>query len=281
MDLTTVIGILAGVVLIVWGIEPANIKNFIDLSSVLLTVGGTICATAASFPLSSLKEIGKHMKILVKGDRFNHKQLIDQLVEMAQTARQNGLLSLEEKANEIDDLFFKEGLMLVVDALEEEQLRQRMENQLDAIEERHEQSVAIYEKAGAYAPAFGMIGTLVGLVNMLKNMNFDSGGASTLGADMSVALVTTFYGCVLANLIFGPIAKKLRIRNAEEMLYRQIMMEGIMAIQAGDNPKFLREKLASYLNQKGRLEILSGEGGAEGQEQKGKKKKKEKKGSGK
>ena len=120
-----------------------------------------------------------------------------------------------------------------------------------------------------------MIGTLVGLVNMLKSMNLDSGGASTLGEDMSVALVTTFYGCILANLIFSPMAKKLRIRNDEEMRYRQIMVEGIMSIQAGDNPKFLKEKLASYLDQKMQTKILNSDGSGGGDD--GGKKKKSKK----
>ena len=165
--------------------------------------------------------------------------------------------------------------MLVVDAAEEDEIRSRLENELDAIADRHDSGVAIYEKASSYAPAFGMIGTLVGLVNMLKSMNLDSGGASTLGEDMSVALVTTFYGCILANLIFSPMAKKLRIRNDEEMRYRQIMVEGIMSIQAGDNPKFLKEKLASYLDQKMQTKILNSDGSGGGDD--GGKKKKSKK----
>lgn len=272
MDLSTIIGILAGAVVIVLGIGFDKLGNFFDLGSIYLTLGGMICAVVASFPFGELKKMGKHMKIMTQGNRYNYQALIEQLVEMAQLARQNGLLSLEEKANEIDDLFFKQGLMLVVDATEEDEIRSRLENELDAISERHDSSVAIYEKASSYAPAFGMIGTLVGLVNMLKSMDLDSGGASSLGADMSVALVTTFYGCILANLIFAPMAKKLRIRNDEEMRYRQIMVEGIMSIQAGDNPKFLKEKLASYLDQKTQMRILNSEGGG-GEDGGGKKKK--------
>lgn len=277
MDLSTIIGIVAGFVLIVWGIKLGNIGNFIDPQSVALTLGGTVCAVIASFPFNQLKKMGGHFKILLQGNRYNYGALIDEMVELAQLARQNGLLSLEEKANEIEDPFFKNGLMLVVDATDEDEIRARMENELDAMAERHDAGVAIYEKASGYAPAFGMIGTLVGLVNMLKNMDMDSGGASSLGADMSVALVTTFYGCILANLIFSPIAKKLRIRNDEEMQYRSIMMAGIMGIQAGDNPKLLREKLLSNLDQKTQAKLKDGgEGGGEGEG--GGKKKKEKKG---
>lgn len=276
MDLSTIIGIVLGFALIVWGIKIPQLGNFWDPQSVALTLGGTVCAVIASFPFSQLKRMGSHFKILLQGSRYNYGALIEQMVELAQLARQNGLLSLEEKANEIEDPFFKEGLMLVVDATEEEELRSRLQNELDNMADRHDAGVSIYEKASSYAPAFGMIGTLVGLVNMLKNMNVDEGGASSLGADMSVALVTTFYGCILANLIFGPIAKKLRIRNDEEMQYRMIMMEGIISIQAGDNPKLLREKLLSNLDQKTQAKLRDGgEGG--GDDGGGKKKEKKSK----
>ncbi len=278
MDLSTIIGVVAGFVIIVLGIGLDKLGNFWDISSVFLTMGGTICGVIASFPFGQLAKMGSHMKVIIQGKRYDYQALIDQLVEMAQLARQNGLLSLEEKANEIEDLFFKQGLMLVVDATEEDEIRSRLENELDAIADRHDAGAAIYEKASSYAPAFGMIGTLVGLVNMLKGMDLDSGGASNLGVDMSVALVTTFYGCILANLLFSPMAKKLRIRNDEEMRYRQIMVEGIMSIQAGDNPKFLKEKLASYLDQKTQMKIMNSDGSGGGEEgNKGGKKKKSKK----
>ncbi|GFI43051.1 chemotaxis protein PomA [Lachnospiraceae bacterium] len=121
---------------------------------------------------------------------------------------------------------------------------------------RHEDCIGIYDTLDAKAPAFGMIGTLVGLVNMLKGMNLDEGGAGDIGPAMGTALITTFYGCVLAHMIFSPIAKKLRVRNDEELLYKQIMIEGILAIQAGDNPKFLREKLVTFVSQKQRQKLL-------------------------
>ncbi len=269
MDLTSIIGLVVGAVLIVTvGIGPASLENFWDLPSVGITIGGTITAVITSYPFSMLKEIPKHMKILVQGNRYNVGELIDTLVEMAQLARKNGLLALEEKANELDDMFFKQGIMLIVDATEPEEVRTLLENELDTMSQRHEDAAGIYEKASSYAPAFGMIGTLVGLINMLKNMNLDEGGSSTIGADMSVALVTTFYGCVLANMLFAPIAKKLRIRNEEELLYKQIMIEGILAIQSGDNPKFLRERLVTYLAQKQRAGILDSENASAGKKEK-------------
>lgn len=277
MDLTSIIGIVVGMVLIITvGIGPDKLMNFVNIPSIAITVGGTLASVVASYPFSMLKTTIKHMKILVQGNRYDVGALIDILVDMAQLARKNGLLALEEKANEIDDMFFRQGIMLIVDATEPEEVRNMLENELDSMSQRHEEACGLYEKASSYAPAFGMIGTLVGLVNMLKEMDMDSGSASGIGPAMGTALITTFYGCILANVFFMPIAKKLRIRNEEELLYKQLMIEGILAIQSGDNPKFLREKLATYLAQKDRAKIIDSEGGGEQTAAKGKKPKKEK-----
>lgn len=278
MDFTTIGGIVTGLILIlIVGIQPKNIGNFVDIPSLAIVLGGTLCAVAASYPLSVLKEIGKHLMLVVKGGKYDIGALLDTLVDMAYLARKNGLLALEEKANELDDAFFKQGIMMIVDATEPEEVRTLMENELDTMSQRHEEAFGLYEKASAYAPAFGMIGTLVGLINMLKGMDLDSGGASNIGSDMSVALVTTFYGCMLANVFFLPIAKKLRGRNEEELLYKQIVIEGVLAIQSGDNPKFLKERLLTYLAEDVREKILAAEGGEEGGSKKKKKEKKEKK----
>ncbi len=238
MDLTTIIGIVVGFALIINGIALdtsdgiayviTNLKNFADAPSAIIVVGGTY---------------------------------IDTLVDFAQIARKNGLLALEEKANQVDDPFFKQGLMLIVDATDADRVKEMLNNDLDNLVARHDEVVGMYERASSTAPAFGMIGTLVGLINMLKSMNLeDSSGASSLGASMSVALVTTFYGCILANLIFNPIATKLRIRHSEEELCKTIIIEGVLSIQAGENPKFLKEKLISFLPQRQR-ELASEESG--------------------
>ncbi|WP_251388183.1 motility protein A [Mediterraneibacter agrestimuris] len=275
MDLTSIIGLVVGMVLIVFvGIGPKDLNAFWDPQSVAIVLGGTLAAVIASYPFGMLKETVKHTKILFQGKRYNVQALIETLEEMAQIARKNGLLALEEKANEVDEPFFKQGIMLIVDATEPEEVRSMMENELDIMSQRHEESLGIYEKAAGYAPAFGMIGTLVGLVIMLNNMDPEQ-GSSDIGPAMATALITTFYGCVLAHLLFSPIAKKLRIRNDEELLYKQIMIEGILAIQAGDNPKFLKEKLLTYMSQKERSKMQ--EGGEGGGEQKPDKKEKKKK----
>ena len=260
MDLTTIIGIVAGLALIIFGgIGADKIPNFIDPNSMFIVFGGTLAAVVASFPWNTLKQTVRHFKVMVQGKRYDTEKLIDTLVDMAQVARKSGLLALEERAGELDDQFFQQGIMMIVDAAEPEEVRTLLENELATTAERHDEMISVYEKASAFAPGFGMIGTLVGLVNMLMNMDPSEGGSSTIGTDMGTALITTFYGCVLAQLIFLPMAKKLTIRNNEEIVYKQIMIEGILAMQAGDNPKFLKEKSVTYLSTKERLKLLEEE----------------------
>jgi len=273
LDITTIAGIVAGFAVIIAGIlMSGSISNFISGSSIFIVVGGTLAAIVASFPLSILKNVGTHMKIAITANQYDPAPLIDSLVEFSQIARKNGLLALEEKANQLEDPFYKRSLMLIIDAVEAETVKEVLEAEIEGMAARHDEQASLYVKGSAYAPAFGMIGTLVGLINMLKSMYLDEGGSDQLGVNMSVALITTLYGCLLANLLFGPIAKKLELRNNEEILYRQIIVDGVLGIQAGDNPKSLKERLVSSLPTNKQLDILdeSGEGG-------GKKKKKKKK----
>ncbi len=277
MDITTIIGVILGTVLIMFGIvfvppmgfNFKQIINFLDPTSALIVIGGTISAVIASYPVSMLKNIPVHIKIMMQGNKYNPLDYIDLLVEFSQIARKNGLLALEEKANQQTDPFLKQSIMLIVDATDSEKIRTMLNNDLDYLAERHAEGVGLYEKAAACAPAFGMIGTLVGLINMLRGMDMESGGGS-IGKDMSVALITTFYGVLMANLIFAPIAKKLTIRNDDEYLCKQIIIEGVLSIQSGENPKFMKEKLISYLAQKDR-DVALGEEGAGGGRKKGKK----------
>lgn len=257
MDLSTLIGIIAGLAITIAGIMlSGEIINFFDPASIVIVLGGTIAAIVASFPFYVLKDVPHHMVLLVQKKKYDHDVCIDTLVEFATEARKNGLLSLEQKSEDIKDVFFKNALMLIVDAHEPSEVKERLNNELDFLFDRHESGISIYEKGAAAAPAFGMIGTLIGLINMLKGLEMTTGSNDALGDNMSVALVTTFYGCVLSHLIFAPIAKKLTIRNTEEYLYKQLIIEGVLSIQRGDNPKFLREKLVCYLGERKRnLEI--------------------------
>lgn len=272
MDLSSIIGIVAGLAVIIWGILlSGNIMNFVDIPSVAIVLGGTIGAIIASYPFSVLRDIPHHIILLTQSKKYDHDTCIDTLVDLAMEARKNGLLALEKKAEDIKDVFFKNALMLIVDAHDPSEVKERLNSELDFLFERHELGISIYEKGSSVAPAFGMIGTLIGLINMLKGLDLSSGANDSLGANMSVALVTTFYGCVFAHLFFAPIAKKLTIRNAEEYLYKQLIIEGVLSIQKGDNPKFLREKLVCYLGEK-RREAGGEDAGESKKAKKGKKK---------
>ena len=242
--------------------NPGNLWNFFDAASIFIVIGCTFAIVVASFPASTLSSIPKHFGVMLNAGKFNPMTYIDQLVDLAQTARKNGLLALEGKANEQEDPFFKQAIMLIVDANDPDKVRAILENDIDCMSARHEDAAALYDKASSVAPAFGMVGTLVGLINMLASMDPTSGGGD-LGKDMGTALITTLYGCILAHMIFGPIANNLRIRDGEEVLCKQIIVEGIMSIQSGENPKALREKLLTYIPQGQRTAASDSGGGGE------------------
>lgn len=183
------------------------------------------------------------MKIIFFPTKYNPQDYIVQIVELAKEARVNGLLSLEGKLEETKDPFLKNSMMLVVDAVEPEKVKALLETELDYLDERHAQDRAFYDKAAAYAPAYGMIGTLMGLVNLLKQLS----DPDAIAPAMALALVTTFYGSILANMVFMPISNKLRIRHEEEYLCKLIVAEGVESIQAGDAPRFIEEKLTQLI----------------------------------
>lgn len=257
MDISTILGIASGFGLVLFGIGFSNLGNFIDPASLAITIGGAFAALIAGTPGEVLKSIPKHLKIAIGGKKYDPKQYIEQIVDLAQSARKNGLLSLESKAEELEDAFLKDSVLLIVDAIDSDKVKQLMEQELDYLDERHAKGFGFYEMGAGICPAFGMIGTLIGLVNMLKNLNLESGGAGDIGTNMSVALITTFYGSLFANLIFTPIANKLKARHAEEMLCKQMIVEGILSIQSGENPKFIREKLISYLSETEKAELAA------------------------
>ena len=248
MDITSILGLVLGAFLIVFGIGFGSLGNFWDPQSILIVFGGSLAAVIASYPLSSLKSLIRHTGMLISGKKYDPAVVIDQLVDMAQIARKNGLLALEEKANALEDPFFKQAVMLVVDAMEAEKVREMLEGSVENMAARHEECAGIWMKAAAYAPAFGMIGTLIGLINMLKDLS----DFASIGPNMSTALITTFYGSVLANWICAPVSSKLKSKNAEEMMVKEIEIEGLLSIQAGENPRVIEEKLKSFLAPKDR-----------------------------
>jgi chemotaxis protein MotA len=255
LDLTLIIGIIVGAFLVIWGIIDGggNLIGFYDRASIFITLGGTFASTFASFPFRNFKNMPKHILIALKKPRHDHKYYIDTIVGLAIEARKNGILSLEEKAEEIKDKFLSNCLMLIVDALDPEKTKELIQNEIDNLEIRHSNVWRMYDKASTYAPAYGMIGTLIGLINMLANLNMDAEeGSAALTQGMATALLTTLYGSLIANLVFMPISNKLRARHEEEVLSNMIIAEGVMAIQAGDNPRFIEQKLNAFLDEKGR-----------------------------
>lgn len=248
MNITIIIGWVLAFGLTVYGIvSGGDIGNFIDPASVFITVGGTLGGLIASFPMSTLAALPKLLKICLFPPKYNPQKYIDEIVEYARVARSQGILTLEDSANKAKDPFMKKSLLLLVDANDAEKIREMLEEAIDFTDERHAANIAFFEKGVALAPAFGMLGTLVGLINMLAAMGESSDG---LGAAMATALITTFYGSLLANVIFGPLASALQNANQSEILCMQIICQGSMAIAAGSNPALIREKLEFMLADK-------------------------------
>ena len=252
MDIMSILGFILAVVLVLFGMtfdQEAmklvfhNLRAFVDIPSMAITLGGTIGVMMLSFPSGAFKKIGKHLKIIIKPYKFDPEQSIEQIVELATEARMKGLLSLEDKLSEIDEPFMHNSLLLVVDSVDSEKVRQVMETELDQLDERHALDRGFYEKAASFAPAFGMIGTLVGLILMLGNMQ----DVNALAKGMATALITTLYGSLLANIVCLPVASKLKARHDEEFLCKQLVLEGVLAIQEGENPKFREEQLYKLL----------------------------------
>lgn len=262
MNLAYFIGLVLCIVLVVFGIvfdsttmsvTFANLGNFFDVPSILITVGGTMMALVATFPLDQTARLLKHMPIILGMRKQDPIHYINIMTELSTEARKKGLLALEDTVNQFDDKFLRDSVMLIVDAMEPDKVREQLDNELNNIEARHAQSWDIYDKGAALAPGFGMIGTLIGLINMLKSMNFeDEGGASKLAMNMAVALITTFYGSMMANVIFIPLGTQLRSQHASEMLCKEIIIEGVISIQSGENPRHINEKLMAFLTYKQR-----------------------------
>ncbi len=252
MDIASVIGLVVCFVLMIFGMvfgkDFSAVMSFLHAPSALITFGGAFCCMMASCTMpdfiANLKSIG----LIFKMSLMNVPEIIQKIIDLSNVARKEGLLSLEEAAGEIEDEFLKKGIMLVVDGTDPELVRAIMETELASVEERHKDKMGFWDGLGAMGPAWGMIGTLIGLINMLKDLS----DFASIGPNMSTALITTFYGSVLANWICAPVSSKLKSKNAEEMMVKEIEIEGLLSIQAGENPRVIEEKLKSFLAPKDR-----------------------------
>lgn len=252
MDLASILGLVICIVLVVFAIVAGNgvaaIMNFLDFQSALITFGGAFCAILAANTIPDFVGGLKSFALVLKAPALNIADMITKIIDLSNVARKEGLLSLEEAAGDINDDFLKKGILLIVDGTDPELVRGIMETELISMETRHKKKIQFWEDVGAMGPAWGMIGTLVGLVNMLQNMS----DPSSIGPSMAVALITTLYGSMLANWICTPVATKLKVNNASEVQMKEIMIEGLLSIQAGENPRVIEEKLKSFLAPKDR-----------------------------
>ncbi|MCM1523089.1 MAG: motility protein A [Ruminococcus sp.] len=256
MNLTLIIGFVIAIGFTVFGmVSGGELGWFVDVPSIAIVVGGTFGAVIANFPGSTMKNIGKLMGLAIKSPKYDPEDYIQQMVDYCKTARQKGILALEEQANACTDQFMKSALMLIVDANDSDKVKSMLDDSINFLCDRHDANNAIFTRASGVAPAFGMIGTLCGLIGMLKKMDpTDPTSAASLGGAMATALVTTFYGCILAHCIFTPIGNQLSYSHNSEVLCLQIVEEGTLAIISGANPRYVEEKLRMMLpmNTKGK-----------------------------
>jgi chemotaxis protein MotA len=224
-------------------IGGANPMLYVDVSSVFITIGGSFAALLVSNPMSRVLGIMRYFNHALNVPNYEEERIISRLVAFSEKARREGLLALEDDLEEVEDEFMRKGIQLVVDGTDPEIIRTILNTELNKIQERHQIGIDLFANWGKLAPAFGMIGTLLGLIAMLGNIE----DKSAIGSGMAQALLTTLYGAFLANLIFIPTSTKLEGRDASETLVKEIMIEGILSIQSGDNPRILEEKLLSFL----------------------------------
>ncbi|MFC4776064.1 flagellar motor protein [Paenibacillus sp. GCM10023252] len=245
MDIITIIGILAGLLALIGGFlwEGGELSGLYEKTAILIVFGGTFAAVAVSFPYSRLKKIPSAIKYAFSKEESHSREIIEKLVDFSTIARRGGVLALEKEAGEQDNRFLKEGLMMVVDGTDPELTREIMELEMDAVEGKYGGHARIFEAAGGYAPTMGIIGTVMGLIKVLSNLA-DPG---SLGHSIAIAFTATLYGVVSANLIYLPLASKIKARVKDEVQTMELMMIGILAIQAGESPQVIRKKLSAFI----------------------------------
>lgn len=246
MDLTSIIGLIAAlgtvvVVMILDGGSPAEL--FAAPAAILLIIGGSISATVVTASMSNLMQLPKVLVKIFTVTKFDATGTIDLLARLADKARRDGLLGLEEDSKKIDDKFLQKGIMMVVDGVDPEQVAAIMETSIEQMRGRHKFGITFFASAGGFAPTFGILGTVMGLINVLKQLD----NPSTLGPAIASAFLATLWGLLMANLVYLPMSGKLKAKDEEEARDRYMMLEGILSIQAGENPRIVRDKLTAFL----------------------------------
>ena len=246
VDTMTILGIAVGISLVFTGImiQGSGLTAFWSLSSLLITIGGSFGAVMVNFQLKQIKLVIQITRQVFVEKVEDISLLISRFVYLAQKARREGLLVLEDELEELDDTFFRNGLQMVIDGFEPGAIRDILETEIDALQFRHELGQNLYKTWGALAPAFGMLGTLIGLIIMLSNLQ----DPAAIGPGMALALLTTFYGVLFANLVLLPFAGKLTLFSVQEVRRKEAIVEGLLALQSGINPRLLQEQLKAYLS---------------------------------
>lgn len=245
MDLATIIGLVMGFGAIFGGaaLEGVHMKALIQPTAAMIVLGGTFGATFISFPLPAIIKAFKDVKIAFLPNKVDLEGVVKDIINYATKARRNGLISLEQEAQSVRDPFIKKGISLVVDGIDPQKLRETLEADIMAYEDHTKHSIEFYEAAGGYAPTIGIIGAVLGLIHVMGNLS----DSSKLGGGIAVAFVATIYGLMVANIICLPISSKLKIRMKEEILRRIMILEGLIAIQNGENPHFIEQKLKAFV----------------------------------
>lgn len=254
MDLGTIIGIISGFLLILMSILTSGglLGAYIDLASFIMVIGGSFAAMLVSNPLSRMLGVMRYVNLTIRTPDLKEEKIISDLVAFSERARREGLLALEDNLDEVEDEFMRKGIQLVVDGTDPDIIKSILYNDLNQLQERHDTGIKLFDDWGKIAPAFGMIGTLAGLIAMLQALGSDP---DAIGSGMSLALITTMYGSIFANLVLIPLKNKLEDRNRDETRVKEVVVEGILSIQSGDNPRILLEKLVSFLPPKQREAI--------------------------
>ena len=271
MDFATIIGLVLafGAVILSAFLGDLEFKTLLQPSAIILVIGGTFGATLISFPLRTfLTGFIGGFRTAFREPVYHEREIIATLVSFAEKARREGLLALENEAAALEDEFMRKGIQLVIDGRDTDIIRKILETEVGFVQERGAKSEAIFGTLGGYSPTLGIIGTVLGLIGMLKALGPGAAGggsiAGTLGNATAEAFVATFFGILLANLLWLPLSSKIKERNAQLMMLREIMIEGILSIQAGDNPRLLEEKLHAFLDPNDRASDVE-EGGAVGE----------------
>ncbi len=248
MDKATLIGLVGGIGAILLGqtLEGGHVGSIMQITAAIIVLGGTFGAVFVSFPFDGVMDAFKGVKIALKEPRHDPRQMIQQITAYANKARKEGILSLEKELKNIDDPFLKKALTLAVDGIEPHAIREAMETELGYLDEHGKMSSKVFKAAGGYAPTIGILGAVLGLIHVMENLN----DPSKLGSGIAVAFVATVYGVGSANLIFLPIASKLELRHRHDMILKEMILEGVVSVSTGENPRLIEEKLRAFLTEK-------------------------------